>query len=343
MKKLISMMMFLALLVCCASAPAETLRLPEDLTTIGERAFYNVKKLDEVVLPQGVTTIGKLAFAESSIQSITIPAMSCDIADDAFDGVENLVVYSPEGSSAQKYVQAEAQSSRGFTWGNLANKQETVTFGTYPQGADGEERPIEWIVLTKDSKKALLLSKYCLDLKQYYNDKNGTGSSGWSSSDIRSWLNSSSTSGFLGKAFTAQQMDFIQDTQVDYGLEEANPNYVSILKIFNIAEHRYVTNKVFLLSYQESQKYFPSADPSPYAPNAARAAKATEYVRKLAENIPYSGVEENGACSWWLRSLGAGTDSASIVQSNGAGFYSYQNGWKPVRPALWVSLSSGIL
>ena len=48
-----------------------------------------------------------------------------------------------------------------------------VIFGTYEQDYNTENgpEPIEWLVLDKKEGKALVLSKYCLDLVAYHYDK----------------------------------------------------------------------------------------------------------------------------------------------------------------------------
>lgn len=65
---------------------------------------------------------------------------------------------------------------------------DTIKFGAYNQyEKTGDVRdPIEWIVLTKDDGKALLLSKNLLDCKSYNNELNNTS---WADSKLRIWLN----------------------------------------------------------------------------------------------------------------------------------------------------------
>lgn len=48
-----------------------------------------------------------------------------------------------------------------------------VTLGTYPQSANGDDlTPIEWRVLARDGNKALLISRYGLDVQPYNSEKN---------------------------------------------------------------------------------------------------------------------------------------------------------------------------
>ena len=39
----------------------------------------------------------------------------------------------------------------------------TIKLGKYPQGADGEIKDIEWLILDKSDDKMLVISKYILD------------------------------------------------------------------------------------------------------------------------------------------------------------------------------------
>ncbi len=335
MRKGIALVLLLTL--CAFGAAAETLVLPKELVTIEANAFYGTA-LDEVVLQSGVKEIGSKAFASSSIKSITIPASVTVIEHDAFDDVTDLEIIAPEGSTAQSYAEEDEQKNRGFKY-TPGSSFESVFFGRYPQGANGEEQPIEWYVLEKANGKALLLSKYCLDRKQYHPDKDGTGSEGWSNSSLRTWMNSSSQDGFLGKAFNPQERSAISYTDVDYGSSQDNPSNSLLWSILSIVEHRTTRCYVFALSYLEAQQYFPEDDG--YNSNPQRAAKATAYVRKQAEGVSYSGVESDGTCSWWLRSLGPSSDTAGTVRADGnAKGYLFQNATYPVRPAMWVSLDA---
>ena len=60
-----------------------------------------------------------------------------------------------------------------------------ITFGRYPQDADGRELPIEWQVLDVQDGRALLLSRYILDVQPYAEPG---GSLFWGESHLRAWL-----------------------------------------------------------------------------------------------------------------------------------------------------------
>lgn len=91
------------------------------------------------------------------------------------------------------------------------------------------------------------------------------------------------------------------------------------------------TDKVFLLSIAEVEKYFSS--------DSARQCKPTEYA---VANGAYAS-SDNGNCWWWLRSLGPYQNRTASVYDDGSVYYRgyivyYDGGC--VRPALWINLDS---
>ena len=80
------------------------LDLPDDLTEIGERAFEGTDAAN-VLVPAGCLTIGNYAFANSSVQCVTIPNAQTEIGEGAFDGCEPLMIIAPDGSEAAEYAE----------------------------------------------------------------------------------------------------------------------------------------------------------------------------------------------------------------------------------------------
>lgn len=78
---------------------------------------------------------------------------------------------------------------------------DVVTFGRYPQSADGRSADIEWIVVGYDgSDRVKLLSRYCLDMRPYNGD---TLKVSWTSTTLYTWLNST----FKASAFSSAEQD----------------------------------------------------------------------------------------------------------------------------------------
>lgn len=67
------------------------INIPESVTSIGERAFWNCSSLASIIIPDSVTSIGDGAFCGcSSLTSITIPDSVTGIGDGAFYGCISL-------------------------------------------------------------------------------------------------------------------------------------------------------------------------------------------------------------------------------------------------------------
>ena len=65
--------------------------IPNSVTTIGDKAFYNCKGLTSVTIPNSVTTIGWWAFRDcSGLTSVTIPNSVTTIGMQAFEGCSGL-------------------------------------------------------------------------------------------------------------------------------------------------------------------------------------------------------------------------------------------------------------
>ena len=209
-------------------------------------------------------------------------------------------------------------------WNKIKNIKvgDTYTFGAYEQDnstSNGKEA-IEWTVLDKDGMSLLLISKQALDCQQYntsYTDVT------WESCSLRKWMNGT----FLNKAFNAEEQAQIQNTTVS---ADKNPEY-------NTNPGNATTDKVFLLSINEVEKYFNSDE--------ARKCAPTAYAKAQGAYTSDSYKTASGAatCWWWLRSPGAHQTYAAYVNSVGSVdcLWSYvDTDDVAVRPALWINLDS---
>ena len=190
---------------------------------------------------------------------------------------------------------------------------EIVTFGTYPQiRYSGEAQPIAWRVMDVQDGKALLLSDKVLDMVRF-NEKYQDVT--WETSLLRAWLNGR----FYETAFS--------------GGEKAAIVSVALHTPDN-AKHGTkggadTEDKVFALSIEELERYFPAA--------ADRRAAPTGHA---AEDGVYT-YGETGYAIWWLRSPGYVQYAASRVGVGGTvadTIYDDVRAHRGVRPALWVSL-----
>lgn len=209
-------------------------------------------------------------------------------------------------------------------WNKIKNIKvgDTYTFGAYEQDnstSNGKEA-IEWTVLDKDGMSLLLISKQALDCQQYntsYTDVT------WESCSLRKWMNGT----FLNKAFNAEEQAQIQNTTVS---ADKNPEY-------NTNPGNATTDKVFLLSINEVEKYFNSDE--------ARKCAPTAYAKAQGAYTSDSYKTASGAatCWWWLRSPGYYQNYAAYVINDGSvnynGYYVNYDIYA-VRPALWINLDS---
>lgn len=196
---------------------------------------------------------------------------------------------------------------------------DTMIFGHYEQdinSSNGKEE-IEWIVLAKDGNRVLVISKYSLDCQRYnMSDSSVT----WETCSLRKWLNST----FVDSAFNAGEQRLIQSSNVT---ADKNPSYSTF-------PGNDTTDKVFLLSIAEVDKYFSSY--------AARQCQGTAYCYARGANKP-----KYGNCGgWWLRSPGHSSSFAAQIGVDDGGFV---DDWGAivncnsiaVRPAMWINLDFG--
>ena len=217
------------------------------------------------------------------------------------------------------------QATGNYCWNCAARKPwymssvetgDCITFGQYEQdnNEDNGSEPVEWSVVAKEDDKALIISKYALDSRPYHDTLTTVN---WATSDLRSWLNNT----FYEEVFSSAEKELIEEAAVP-----AEDNLVFELDAGNTTR-----DKVFLLSINETEQYFPV--------EADRACEATAYAEEHRAFVN----TENGMCYWWLRSLGRDYYDAVRVNHDGSigyGGYDVDYNYICVRPALWINLSS---
>ena len=183
-----------------------------------------------------------------------------------------------------------------------------IKFGNYPQQNGNAKGPIEWLVLEVMGDKALLVSRYGLDCKQYHHDFTDIT---WENCFLRKWLNNV----FLKAAFSAEEQQRIRLSEV---ANDDNPEY-------RTRGGNNTQDRVFCLSLAEAKRYFKD--------NRERMCRPT--VLAKAHGVYVS----DHCCYWWLRSPGGNQYDASLVDTDGAldpyGYYVRRDNYA-VRPALWL-------
>ena len=200
-----------------------------------------------------------------------------------------------------------------------ANSVKIITFGSYEQDNNLEngKEAIEWLVLDVKDGKALVISKYALDCKQY----NETYTSvTWETCTLRTWLNND----FLNSAFSESEKSKILTVTVS---ADSNPSY-------RTNPGNATKDQIFLLSITEAEKYF--------SYGSARECQPTAYAKAQGAWTSSSGTYA-GNCWWWLRSPGWSQNNAACVSYVVNVYYDGSNVHSSsyaVRPALWIDLKS---
>lgn len=195
-----------------------------------------------------------------------------------------------------------------------AKPGDTVFLGTYEQDnntSNGKE-DIAWLVMEVKDGKALVVSKYALDCKQYNTSNTDVT---WETCTLRKWLNND----FINAAFSSYEKAMIPTVTVS---ADKNPGY-------SANPGNATQDQVFLLSITEANKYFNST--------GARQCEPTDYA--VANGTWES--DSGNFCWWWLRSPGVTQDSAAYVYSGGDVIESgnaVDIGTSAVRPAMWISI-----
>ena len=196
-----------------------------------------------------------------------------------------------------------------------------VFFGTYEQDNDSSngKEDIEWLVLAKNGNKTLVISKYALDWQQYNTSDTDVE---WESCSLRKWLNGT----FASSAFTSDEQRMIQNATVT---ADENPSY-------STSPGDNTTDKVFLLSIEEAEKYF--------ATDESRKCSPTAYAEAQG-----AATSSEATCYWWLRSPGGEQYNAAYVSTEGSVNYygnivysvHYYIAVVAARPAMWIELIEG--
>ena len=164
-----------------------------------------------------------------------------------------------------------------------------IRFGSYYYNRANTKDSITWIVLEKDEDELLLISKNIIETGFYNLDRDNKIT--WEQSDIREWLNGR----FYDIAFTETEKTCILTTYI------RNNDYVSPNKKYQNDCGNDTYDKVFLLSYDEVDRYFPDRERSKAYP--------TEYTKGKIINGIYD--DELSGC-WMLRTVSDSSVNSEI-------------------------------
>ena len=209
--------------------------------------------------------------------------------------------------------------------------RDEVKYGRYPQTSSGTDNtPIEWIVLEVQGGKALLISKYALDCKQY---NTSYLSVTWEKCTLRTWLNDE----FINRAFSTQEQSAILTTTVDNSLSQNRIGW-------GLKGSINTQDRIFLLSYAEANQYLDVewAD----SDNKKARVAPTDYAisQGALTRSDYTTKDDKAAADWWLRSPGPSPYEASCVQTYGSlDYYGITRSRVVVRPAFWINLNTAVL
>ena len=220
----------------------------------------------------------------------------------------------------------------------IYEKYDNVKFGKQKQNVlELFKKPIDWIVLEKNERAALLLSKYIIDCKAFdYVDieaidnesddvKDKFKNIDWGKSSLRKWLNKD----FLNSSFDMSEKEKILDTY----LRDANTN-----------------DKIFCLSEEEYMKYF---DNGQYYEKDRELGNyhiyyngATVRNKRAQRYDKYNFFQPDETYVYWLRDKSINLDEQGVEFGSTKVVGSYGeinsliniNMYCGVRPAMWVSL-----
>ena len=216
-----------------------------------------------------------------------------------------------------------------------ARLREYITLGSYEQdGNDGNgKEPIEWLVLSQDDDKMLVVSKYCLDYLTYPDD--WTSNIVWETCSLRSYLNSD----FYTDSFTEDEQQQIIRSE---NQNKASEDYYSTV------DGNDTDDNVFLLSIDEVQKYLPAMT----ATESSKRAYGTDYLYDILKGHQYYGnVKTGDPVNWALRAdidternaEGVGRPREMVVYDSQITCMITTGGMRDpdgplsvVRPAMWV-------
>ena len=275
-----------------------------------------------IMLAAGLVACGKKT-PEVSAEDEIIPEVSIETSAQT--------TVSEEAAEPEPII-LEATHVGGFT---ISGDRLTARGGAYDQdgNTDNGAEPIDWIVIADSGDRLLLLSEKVLDKKEF-NDKYTDTS--WEISTLRKWLNED----FFNAAFNDEEKTIILDYTTVPGDVSAGTADVS--------------DKVFLLSYDEAEAYIGAEEGTPGNKLCAKVTTRAinsgvwyitdEYYDLFGFKDKGFSDEMIGCGNWWLRINGKDATrimdvgASGIIRTTGHEAASHQDG---IRPAIYIQISGG--
>ena len=279
--------------------------IPDSVKVIERAAFADCIKLEKVTFSEhsSLESIGDGAFSGCiSLKSFAIPSGAKCIGENVFKSCDSmadekgriiidgeLYGFSTQGALHHNYIEPwmidneikklnvpfsdlvplvyrEYSGEVKCVDFDTVKVGDEVEFGRFPSNDNFDMQPLKWIAVARENDLTLLISKDCLfrlesDLETYKYKK-------WSDSSIRTLLNN----GFMNMVFVSEECDHICE------VSNSTTYYVRKGKI----NTEQTTDKVFLLSKEEVEKYLPEEKDrtSQFAPRAVNFENNTNSNRR---------------------------------------------------------------
>lgn len=180
-----------------------------------------------------------------------------------------------------------------------AKPGDLITFGMYPQTADGADRtPIRWRVLQNFGKELFILSEYILDCKRYHGAFTDIT---WRDCDLRQWLNDA----FYHAAFRATEKKLVATTLcTDNGKD--SPDTEDKVFLLGVAEVKELTDVLGKKVRRAVGTEFAKV-------KKADGCYLYVYDKSVADNYVIESGKKYGCSWWWLRTQLGGSSRATFI------------------------------
>lgn len=138
--------------------------IPKSVTSIGERAFGWCKELTTITIPNSVTSIGEMAFFNcANLTNIKIPSSVTSIGDDAFYNCNKLP------KDVKNYI---SQFPDGDEYSDEYSDDDEMSFGEWYDSNQGQNESVEFI----DKLESLVTGAY--DVQDFFEEPSILGREG---------------------------------------------------------------------------------------------------------------------------------------------------------------------